>query len=136
MLTRLILCVPEENNSPLFIGFWQESDRCHRDRYLTREKSTPDSCYVNRNQIVFTSFQLIWNMRTENYSVIKQWKSGKYNLISVDLTKIESRFLFPYCDLSYEPSVKYLLSLTSDTCHPDKCCQELTHATRTNVVSN
>ena len=47
---------------------------------------------VNRNQIVFTVKRSIWK-QTEIRLVPNQSVNGKHNLISVDLTRIRSRYL-------------------------------------------
>ena len=47
---------------------------------------------LNRNQIIFTIFQLIWN-ETEIRLVPKQSESGKYNLILGWLNKISKIYL-------------------------------------------
>ena len=47
------------------------------------EKSFRKLIKSNRNQIVFTTFRLIWNQTDTVRLVPKQSESGKYNLISV-----------------------------------------------------
>ena len=56
------------------------------------EKYTFDSGYINQNQTVFTIFQLIQN-QTHFHLFLNQPENVKYNLISVDVTRIKSTFL-------------------------------------------
>ena len=74
------------------------------------EKSTSDSCWINRNQIVFTIFQLIWN-QTKFRLVPNQSENGNYNQIWVDLTRFRKEFSMCITDtlstllLSVAPSI-------------------------------
>ena len=61
-------------------------------RGVHTEKSFRNLIESNQNQIAFTIFRLIWNQRDVRL-VPNQFKNGKYNLISVDLTRIRSWFL-------------------------------------------
>ena len=53
-----------------------------RPNYIRTGNFFPNLVKSNRNQIVFTTFRLIWN-QTDVRLVPNQSKKGKYNLISV-----------------------------------------------------
>ena len=61
--------------------------------YVHTEKYFRNHIKSNRNQIVFTIFQLIRNKMDTVRLVPSQSENGKYNLISVWLNKISKRFL-------------------------------------------
>ena len=54
----------------------------HAEKYILY------SCQLNRNQIVFTTFRLIWNQTELSFAPNKS-EEGRYNHISVDLTRTE-----------------------------------------------
>ena len=84
---------------PLFSG-----ELCQQNYHenCSAHTLTSYSCYMNRNQIVSTIFQLIWN-QTKYHLFPNQSGNCNYILTSVYLTRIESRCI--------DVHVKWLLLL-------------------------
>ena len=87
---------------PLFVCIWSYTivyvcryafivEKLYENIDIYKQISTFDSCEINQNKIVYTIFRLIWNQMILCL-VPNQSENGKYNLIWIEVTRMNGRF--------------------------------------------